>query len=133
MGWNWEAGGTKEDFLAAIHHHSIPSKYECIVWNSMQSLSQSVALRGQLDDLFDTPPSFHEHYCAISSKPGKIIGGITGLTYDQMKAWSIKSREKSMTIRSLLGPLRMPLTGGNGAGFFLSPSPQRTTHLRVKY
>jgi len=37
---------------------------------------------------FDAPPSFHEFCNAISSKPGKTSGGITGLTYDHMKAWS---------------------------------------------
>jgi len=26
-GWNWESGGTKEEFLVAIHHHHIPAKY----------------------------------------------------------------------------------------------------------
>jgi len=33
-------------------------------------------------------PSFHEFCNAISSKPGKTSGRITGLPYDHMKAWS---------------------------------------------
>jgi len=34
------------------------------------------------------PPSFHKFCNAISSKPGKTSGGIAGLSYDHMKAWS---------------------------------------------
>ena len=30
-GWNWEAGGTKEEFLVAILHHNKPAKYQNII------------------------------------------------------------------------------------------------------
>jgi ribonuclease HI len=87
-GWNWETGGTKDDFLKRIHHHGIPVKYQDILWNAMQAHPSSGDVKEELVDTFDTPPSFHEFCNAISAKPGKTSGGISGLTYEHMKIWS---------------------------------------------
>jgi len=65
----------------AIHHHNIPAKYQNIIWEAMQPPPQTDEVRDELVAAFDIPPS-------ISAKPGKTSGGITGLTYGHMKAWS---------------------------------------------
>ena len=43
--------------------------------------------------MFDLPPSFHEFCNALSSKSGKTAGGITGLTYKHMQAWSLTFKQ----------------------------------------
>ena len=75
-------------FLAAIHHHSIPTEYQDIIWNAMQPAPDSNKVRDDLEDVFDAPHTFHEFCNAISAKPGKTSGGLTGHTFDHMKAWS---------------------------------------------
>jgi len=54
----------------------------------MQPPPRADEAREELVASFDMPPSFHEFLNAVSTKPGKTSGGITGLTYDHMKAWS---------------------------------------------
>jgi len=47
---------------------------------------QADKVRDELVATLDVPPTFHEFCNSISSKSGKTLGGITGLTYDHMKA-----------------------------------------------
>ena len=91
--WDWKTGGTKEDFLARIDHHNIPSKYQDIIWNAMTSVPKASEVRVELEGVFDLPPSFHEFCNALSSKSGKTAGGITGLTYKHMQAWSLTFKQ----------------------------------------
>jgi ribonuclease HI len=91
--WDWKTGGTKEDFLARIDHHKIPSKYQDIIWNAMTSVPKASEVRAELNGVFDLPPSFHEFCNALSSKSGKTAGGITGLTYTHMQAWSLTFKQ----------------------------------------
>ena len=87
-GWDWETGGTKEDFLKRIKHHGIPSKYQDVIWEAMQPLTSSNVIKEELGTMFAKPPTFREFCNAISAKPGKTSGGVSGLTYEHMKIWS---------------------------------------------
>jgi len=81
----WESGGTKEEFFVAIHHHHIVVKYQNIIWDATQPPLQADEVRDELVAFFNVPPSFHEW---------KALSGITGLTYDHMKAWSKNFKRK---------------------------------------
>jgi len=55
-GWNWESGGTKEEFLVARHHHHIPAKYQNVIWEATQPPLQADEVRDELVVSFDVPP-----------------------------------------------------------------------------
>ena len=85
--WDWKTGGSKADFLARIEHHSIPDKYKDIIWEAMTTVPQAPPPQ-EFSTAFDSPPSYKEFCDAISSRSGKSAGGMSGLTYQHMKAWS---------------------------------------------
>ena len=87
-GWDWATGGTKEDFISRISRHRIPKKYTDIIWEAMTSVPKAPDVQLELSEVFETPPSYHDFCNAISARPGKSAGGLTGLTYQHMKAWS---------------------------------------------
>ena len=91
--WNWETGGTKEDFLSIIHHHGIPPECQEIFWNAMPSVPKAPEVRAELDEVFVLPPTFHQFCNALFPKSGKTAGEIAGLTYQHVQAWSWKFKQ----------------------------------------
>jgi len=104
-GWNWQTGGTKQDFLNSIQHHNIPTHLTDIIWTAMTDIPKSTIVRSELSSIFESPPSFEDFCNAIKEKPHKKAGDLTGTT------------------SYLHGALRKYQNGGNGK---LSASNQRT-------
>jgi len=82
-----DRGDKKEDFLKRVNHHNIPSHLIDIVWDSMITMPKASLVRTELQEIFSYLPTFSALTTSIASRPGKTIGGMSGLTYSMMKAW----------------------------------------------
>jgi hypothetical protein len=91
--WSWQTGGTKEDFEERVRHHNIPQNLVDILWAAMNKVPKAPAIREELEIIFTSPPSYHEFCNAISAKPGRSSGGMSGLTYSMMKSWSVEYKK----------------------------------------
>jgi hypothetical protein len=87
--WEWQTGGTKEDFLGRVSHHGIPTHILEIIWKAMTTVPKAAAVQQDLSGIFEVPPTFEDFCKAISSRSGKSAGGISDLTYSMMKTWSL--------------------------------------------
>ena len=86
--WDWRTGGSREDFNSRISHLGIPMHLCDVIWNAMSSSITAPSVYTDLTASFQAPPTFDEFCLSISSRSSRTAGGLTGLTYKMMKAWS---------------------------------------------
>jgi hypothetical protein len=81
--------------MELIREHNIPHDIAMAIWHGINqtsvSHSNSPSIRSRVEtrllDLLSTPPSFEVFSQSINSLPNASAGGISGLTYNQLKAW----------------------------------------------
>ena len=86
--WNWKTGGSKAEFHELIKHHKIPLHLTNIIWNAMKKVPKATTIKAELTESFKQPPTFEDFCKSIPNKPSKSAGGLSGLNYNMMKAWS---------------------------------------------
>jgi len=84
-------------FQSCISGHNIPRHVSYIIWKGLNSTSISTSdedcikhrVQAALIRDLDTPPSLQKLQAAILSLPSTSAGGISGLTYNQLKIWPL--------------------------------------------